>query len=37
MFEIVSNMLVDFAKLLPYIVPTVLVINICASLLWGDK
>ena len=37
MFEIVKEMLIEFAELLPVIIPVVLVMNICSSLLFGDK
>lgn len=37
MFEIVSEMIIDLAKFIPYVVPVILVINICSYLLWGDN
>lgn len=37
MFEIVSDMIIEFSKLLPILVALVLIFNICAGLLWGDK
>lgn len=37
MFEIVSDLILDFAKLLPAIVGIILVMNICSGLLWGDR
>lgn len=37
MFDIVIDMIIDFAELLPYIIPVILVMNICSSLLFGEK
>lgn len=35
MFEIVEIFLIEFIEMLPFLIPLILVINLCAYLLWG--
>lgn len=37
MFEIVTTLLIQLIQILPYFIPFILVMNLVASLLWGDK
>lgn len=37
MFEVVETFMVQFINMLPYLIPLILIINLCASLLWGGK
>ena len=37
MFEVALEFLIDFAELIPGLVCIILIVNLCAGLLWGDK
>lgn len=37
MFDVVNTLLIQLIGVLPYFIPLILVINLIASLLWGDK
>lgn len=37
MFDVAETFLIQLINMLPYLIPLILIINLCASLLWGDK
>ena len=37
MFDIATTFMIQFINMLPALSPFILIINLCASLLWGDK
>lgn len=37
MFEVVETFLIQFINILPFLIPFILIINLCAYLLWGGK
>ena len=37
MFEVVETLLLQFINILPVFIPLILIINLIAGLLWGDK
>ena len=37
MFEIATTFLIQFINLLPALIPFILVMNLIAYLLWGDR
>lgn len=37
MFDVVQELLIDLINVLPFFIPFLLIMNLCASLLWGDK
>lgn len=37
MFEIVEQFLIQFINILPFLIPFILIINLCSSMLWGDR
>lgn len=37
MFDVALSLLTDFADLIPGMIALILIINLCAGLLWGDK
>ena len=37
MFELSLEFIKDFLANVPYFIPLILIINLCAGLLWGDK
>lgn len=37
MFDLAMTFMVQFINMLPSLIPFILIINLCASLLWGGK
>ena len=37
MFDIATTFMIQFINMLPALIPFILIMNLCASLLWGDK
>lgn len=37
MFEIVETLLIQLINILPVFIPLILIVNLIAGLLWGDK
>lgn len=37
MFEIITEFLIDFIGILPFMIPFILICNLVSSLLWGGK
>ena len=37
MFDVVSTFLVQLINIMPYIIPLILVMNLCCDLLFGGK
>lgn len=37
MFDLATQFLIQFINMLPALIPFILIINLCASMLWGDK
>lgn len=37
MFEVVETFLIQFIGILPFLIPFILIINLCCSMLWGDR
>lgn len=37
MFEVVNTLLIQLINILPVFIPLILIMNLIASLLWGDK
>lgn len=37
MFDVAIQFLIQFINLLPALIPFILIINLCCSMLWGDK
>lgn len=36
MFEVVQIFLIDFINWLPFLIPFILVMNLCCAIMWGD-
>lgn len=37
MFDVVNTLLIQLINMLPVFIPLILIMNLIASLLWGDK
>lgn len=37
MFDVMSQMMIQLINILPFIIPLILILNLCAYLLWGGK
>lgn len=37
MFDVVETFLIQFINILPYVIPLILIMNLVAHLLWGDR
>lgn len=37
MFDLAMQFMIQFINLLPALIPFILIMNLIASLLWGDK
>lgn len=37
MFDIVNTLLIQLINMLPVFIPLILIMNLIASLLWGDR
>ena len=37
MFDVATTFMVQFINMLPALIPFILIINLCAYLLWGGK
>jgi hypothetical protein len=37
MFDVVNTLLIQLINILPIFIPLILIMNLIASLLWGDK
>ena len=37
MFDLATQFLIQFINMCPALIPFILIINLCASMLWGDK
>ena len=35
MFEVVETFLIQFIEMLPFLIPFILILNLCCYLLWG--
>ena len=37
MFEVVEQFMIQFIGILPFLIPMVLIINLCSYMLWGGR
>lgn len=37
MFDVMITMMLQLIDILPFIIPLILILNLCAYLLWGGK
>jgi len=37
MFDVVTTFMVQLINILPFIIPLILIMNLCSDLLWGGR
>lgn len=37
MFDVAIQFMIQFINFLPTLIPLILILNLCSSMLWGDR